>query len=62
MKIKQEKVFKPLTITIETRDEYEAFVAIVDEAEEVNHDDKKHMGIDAINLAIELSNYFSNNK
>ena len=61
MKFEQEEAYKPLTITLESKEEYDAFVAIVDEAEEIDHDKKEHMGINAINLAVKLSNYFSNN-
>ena len=43
MKIKQEKTFKPVTITLETREEYLELIAIVDEASGVPHDDREYM-------------------
>lgn len=61
MKIEEEKTFKPLTITLETEAEYLAFIQIVDEADGVLTDERKFMNGNAGDLAIELSNYFSNN-
>lgn len=62
MKIQHEKVFKPLTITIETQDEYNAFVEIIDEAEDKPESRKAYMGHEAIDLALKLSDYFTNSK
>jgi hypothetical protein len=59
MIIKQEKVFKPVTITLETESEYIAFVQIVDEAERFQCSDREFMGEDADKLIVELSNHFS---
>lgn len=60
MKIKQEKVFKPLTITIENKDEYVALMQIVDEAVNVHSADAVYMEKDSYELANKLSDYFSN--
>lgn len=61
MIIKQEESFKPVTITLETKEEYQALVAIVDEASGADHDDREYMGEEAGKVAIELSDFFSNN-
>jgi hypothetical protein len=61
MIIKKKKTFEPLTITLETETEYLAFVEIIDEAGGVLTDERKFMNSNAGDLAIELSNYFSNN-
>jgi small nuclear ribonucleoprotein (snRNP)-like protein len=60
MKFEQEKEFKPLTITIETKEEYIALMHIVDEAVNVHMDDTVYMQKEDYGLANELSNYFSN--
>lgn len=59
MKINQEKEFKPLTVTIESKGEYIAFVQIVDEVNRISTKDKEFMEHDAERMAIKLSNYFS---
>ena len=59
MIIKQEKVFKPITITLETQQEYNAFVEIIDEAENVKPERRAYMGSDAVHLAVDMSNRFS---
>ena len=59
MKIKQEKIFKPLTITIETKEEYIALIQIVDEVNRIPAMDREFMENDAAKLAIDLSNYAS---
>jgi len=60
MKINQEKEFKPITITLETQEDYVAFEQIIDEANRIAAMDKEFMGKNAINMAIRLSDYFSN--
>jgi len=60
MKIKQEKVFKPLTITIETKEEYVALVQIVDEAMEACSKGTVYMDSSGRELARALSEYFTN--
>ena len=60
MKINQEKEFKPLTITLETKKEYIAFMQIVDEANNVKMQNIVHMTSDAWDLVHELSDYFTN--
>ena len=62
MKIKQEKIFKPVTITLETREEYAAFIQIVDEADSVAHSERGYMGEEANKLAIAMSNYFTDSE
>lgn len=61
MIIKQEKIFKPITITLETQQEYNAFVDIIDEAENVKPERRAYMGPDAVHLVLDMSNHFSNN-
>lgn len=48
MKIKQDQFFKPITITLETRDEAEAFIAMIERL-----DNKR-----SEKLRIEISNWF----
>ena len=61
MKIKQEKVFKPLTITIETKEEYDALMKIVDEALSIRLTAADFMDSESQELGRQLSNYASNN-
>lgn len=61
MKIEQEKEFKPLTITIESKGEYIAFVQIVDEVSRIDTVDREFMEYDADMMAVKLSNWFSGN-
>lgn len=56
---KQQKIFKPVTITLETQQEYNAFVEIIDEAENVKPERRDYMGPDAVHLALDMSCYFS---
>jgi hypothetical protein len=54
MKILQEKSFKPITLTLETAEEANAFWGILEVgAKELRGEDKE--------LALKLSNWFSNN-
>ena len=59
MKIKREREFKPVTITLETVEDYQAFVAMLDEAESVPKEQKQYMDDKSIALGVKLSNFFS---
>ena len=61
MKIKQEKEFKPLTITLETKEEYDSFFKIVNEAVNVHSGEAGYMEKDDYELARQLSNFDTNN-
>lgn len=58
MKIAQEPTFKPVTITLETKEEFISFTQIIDEADTVKKDYRKFMGDDANKLVIAISNAF----
>ena len=60
MKINQEKEFKPLTITIENKEEYIALVQIIDEANNIPTEARQYMETNAAELGIFMSDYFTN--
>ena len=62
MEIKQEKTFKPLTITLESKEEHDSFVQIIDEANSTPKHNRSFMEYNAVKMVIELSEYFSNNE
>lgn len=62
MEIKQEEIYTPVTITLETKSEYIAFIQIVDEADSVPKSDREYMGEDANKLAVEMSDYFTDSE
>jgi len=64
MQIKQAKQFKPLTITLDTQEEYDDFFRIVDEA---TYNVKRanswnHMTVSSTKMADELSEFATNNR
>jgi len=59
MIIQQDKEYKPVTITLETKSEYNAFFRIIDSVE--LNDKPDHTSHKAINMARELSNFATNN-
>jgi len=59
MIINQEKEYKPLSLTLETRDEYHALAAIIDEA--LDSKEPNYMTPNSIEMAGVLSEYFTNN-
>ncbi len=60
MKITQEQSFKPISITLETKEEAEAFINIIDNAENnrTSLPSRDHSK-DEIALAIRISNAFT---
>ncbi len=62
MEIKQEEIYRPVTITLETKAEYLAFIQIVSEADNVPTCEKEYMGEDAKKLAIKMSNHFTDSE
>ncbi len=61
MKINQEKEFKPLTITIETQEEYTAIQRIIDEANFIPAKDRTYMDDTSAKMAIVIADWFSDN-
>ena len=59
MKIEQDKIFKPVIITLETKDDYDNFISIIDEATDKNI--KTYMSPEAESMAIEISDFATNN-
>lgn len=61
MKIKQEKVFKPLVITLETAEEYTAMCLIVDYYRDDTKLTSSQLNPCAQKLNRQLSDFFTNN-
>ena len=62
MNISQEKSFKPITITLETKEEAIAFIKMIDTAENNRVSVPVHdYSVDEVQLAIKISNYFTEN-
>ena len=61
MIIEQEKEFKPLTIKIETKEEYIALEQIIDEANAIPAKDRAYMESKAAKMGIVISDWFSSN-
>ena len=59
MKILQEKDFKPVVITLETENDYDNFIQIIDEANDKNV--KVHMSDGAKKMAVEIADFATNN-
>ena len=59
MKIEQEKEFKPVIITLETKDDYDNFISIIDEA--IDKNVKTYMSPQAKGMAIAISDFATNN-
>ena len=59
MKIKQEKDFMPVTITLETKDDYDAFFQIVDQA--LDKISPSILKLEGKSLACALSAFAANN-
>lgn len=62
MQIKQTKDFKPLTITLETQDEYNDFFRIIEESLAPDPVDSGFMTGRSTSMAVELSTFASNNR
>ena len=60
MRIEQKETFEPVTITFETRVEFEALIAIMDRCTVPTNTDIPHVG-EMRTLARELSNWATNN-
>ena len=56
MKINQEQTFKPITIVLETKEEAEAFIGIINEYEKATQGAKGNR----YKLAAAIANHFSN--
>jgi hypothetical protein len=59
MKINQDKEYKPVTITLETKSEYNAFFRMMDNVELKDNQDNTYIKV--MNMARELSNFATNN-
>ena len=59
MKIKQKKEYKPVTITLESEEEYIAFFQIIEEAQ--NKNTKVFMDTLSKNMARKLSDFATHN-
>jgi hypothetical protein len=62
MQIKQAKQFKPLTITLDTQEEYDDFFRIVEEAIFRSTVDQDFMTVSSTKMAFELSTFATNNR